>query len=185
MEWNNILTLLASIVTFITALLALIKGWIELRKIKQEISQIKIVANTSEMRDALKMPLEGLWSVSGEFTKYQGVYELHLSTGYANFIWDDHLNRYNVVYSYSVEKNYTYDKIVTAICSGYTFYENKKETSISLIMKIDAFTCKVLLPRSQQFTMTTKNDVVIGKELKEITFLFETSQTKGEIKFLR
>ncbi len=185
---TNILTLTVAILTLLTSILTLIKSWLEIKKLKKSLEHIQIVANPREMKEALIKPLEGLWKVSGSFDKYQGSDTMHYSSGYANFWWNDSLNRYTVVYSYSVSKSHQNTECITAICYGYALEESSKSPkNIVLKMQIENRTSEENLttPMSKEFILETTLTTKVQKSLRELNFPFHTDITNGTITFSR
>jgi len=166
----------------------LVKSWLEIKKLKENLGHIQIVASPREMKEALVQPLEGLWEVNGRFSKFQKSDREHYSSGYANFWWDDSLNRYKVMYSYSVKHVYKDFNCITAICYGNALVEDLKGYQrVVLNMRIESRTSNKDLPepRSQTFEMKTTDRIQIQKELRELKFSFHTEYTDGLIIFRR
>ena len=185
---TNIFTLIVAVLTLLTSILTLIKSWMEIKKLKENLERIQIVANPREMKEALIKPLEGLWSVSGLFEKFQGENVIHYSSGYASFLWDDSLDRYDIVYSYSVSKSHENTDCVTAICRGYALVGNSEfPRNLDLIMKIENITSaeNINNPQSKDFTLKTTFETEIQKSLREMKFSFQTDITNGTIRFSR
>lgn len=185
---TDILTLTVAIFTFLTAISTLLKSWLEIAKLKKSLEHIQVVANPREMKEALVKPLEGLWKVTGTFEKYQGMEDVHYSSGYANFLWDDTHNRYNIVYSYSVSRNFVNTNCVTAICYGYALVEKHKSHQIIILkMQIESITFEknIKVPQSKEFILKTSHKTEISKSLRELKFSFQTDITNGIIIFSR
>lgn len=185
---TDILTLAVAILTLLTCILTLIKSWLEIANLKKSLKHIQVVANPREMKEALIKPLEGLWRVIGNFDKYQGTNAMHYSSGYAIFSWDDTLNRYNIVYSYSVSQSFKNTNCVTAICHGYALVEKHGlHQNVILKMRIENITFEENLtaPQSKEFTLITSLKAEISKSLRELSFSFKTDITNGTISFSR
>ncbi|MGM9564168.1 MAG: hypothetical protein ACI3VQ_08880 [Faecousia sp.] len=93
---------------------------LQIIKLKRELKKANVIINnTTELKNALKKPLEGIWRIHGKFKKYHNIRESHNSNGFAVFEWNDAKKRYDVRYVYSVKKHNGSKDIVTAACSGF------------------------------------------------------------------
>lgn len=178
------------VINLIVSILALGKTWLELKKIKNNLNAIQIVANPIEMRAALKKPLEGKWEVRGEFSCYQGTSKCHFSKGVVLFLWDEERDRYSVTYTYTVYQEYTSESLITAVCNGYAVEEsiaNSSEKFLELTLKMDDYTRDpgIMPPQKGFFTMKTTSQIAIQKTLRELEFELATPYTEGVIKFMR
>lgn len=182
---------ISSIIVLITNVIVLLTSLVEIHKLKKEIKDVKIVINnTMELKEALKSPLEGVWTVSGKYSKYHNITSIHYCSGYAHFYWDELSKRYKVYYTYSVRGEQSDIDLVTAICSGMGLCDEtgdvKNNDKLCLHMSIENRSAK------DNFNNSSKNFEFVSQKIKkknnkinEIIFVFKNSNVDGIIKFTR
>ena len=181
----------SSIMAFITNIIVLLTSLVQIHKLKKEIHDVKIVINnTMELKEALKSPLEGAWTVSGKYIKYHNRNSIHYCAGYVHFYWDELSKRYKVYYTYSVREEQSDIDLVTAICTGIGLCNEigdiKNNDKLCLRMSIENRSAK------DNFNNSSKNFEFISQKVKrknnkinEISFVFKNSNVDGIIKFIR
>lgn len=162
--------------------------FLNLSKIKKELKEVKVVVNnTTELREALKKPLEGIWRVEGQFHLFKGEEMSHNSSGYIFFSWDHVNSRYEVVDVYSVRKENDATDTVTVYCHGFGNVLKDEPISnknpLNLHMKIESNSStheKINFIMRSTHCETTQN----GK-INRLEFIFNYKETKGVISFIK
>lgn len=179
---GSTIALAANIIVFITAI-------IQVYKLKKELKDVKIVINnTSDLRQSLIKPLEGVWEVRGSYTKYHYVVAIHNCTGYAFFYWDDIYKRYNVYYAYSVRKEQESIDLVTAICNGIAVSDENGKVGKKLVIQLTINSRSAIDGVnyfSKIFEFTTNKLIKKEDKINRLEFEFKNSKTEGVIKFIR
>lgn len=182
---------LAAIIAFITNIIILITQLVQVYKLKKELKDVKVVINnTTDLQQALKKPLEGMWEVRGVYTKYHNIIATHNCSGYINFCWNDLYKRYDVFYAYSVRKEQDSSDMVTAICSGITLCDEDgnigKNKKLTLQMKIDN-RCSIdgFNNSSKTFEFISNKIIKNENRICKINFIFKNSNVDGIIEFIR
>lgn len=159
-----------------------------LRKINKELKEARIVVgSTTELREALRKPLEGIWQVSGKFNKLRGNEDRHESHGFVIFYWDHTQSRYDVIDTYSVRKAFDSTDLATVLCQGHGSADKNgfvsKEFPLKLSMRIlsSSTTHESVNFSIQASQWETSSEGKITK----LTFDFRNGLTEGVINFTR
>ena len=123
---------------------------------------------------------DGLWVLTGEFTKFQGENDSFTSVG--RLLLQRSTTGYKVLYCYGVSREYTDQNCVTAICDGSATVEQTEDKNESLHLTCDiiARTSDANLQGNKHFKMTLK-----PQNVNVMTADFITKKTKGKIVFTR
>ncbi len=183
--YMNIADIVIAVLTLLASIISLFTVFYQLGKVRKDLNEIQVVVNTKEMRQALTQPFEGKWSVSGTFTKFQGVNDMHNSSGCVMFNWNAQQENYEVIYMYSVRKAYDNKDVVTAFSSGNARLNDNNKLELNL--KMDSRSAvNNTIEENRTFQLisesTYKNS---GNAIKEIKFSFINKSTAGEIFFRR
>jgi hypothetical protein len=111
----------------------------KLNHLRKELEGAKaIIKDTADLRNAIFHEIEGLWSLVGNFQKFQNIDAQHNSEGFLMLIWIPSKRHYDAIYCYSVSRAGENTALVTAICQGYSDgdLEYKKSFNISLKMRV-------------------------------------------------
>lgn len=180
----------SEIIVLVSNILVLIATLLEIRKLKNELRDKRIVVNNlAELKESLKYPLEGVWKVTGKYSKYHNIVSSYNCSGYAHFYWDNLEKRYNVFYSYSVREEQANEDLATAVCQGTGVCDedgslNKKKLHLLMSIEnrsaVDSFNSS-----SQTFQFISDKVKYNNDRVKEIRFNFKNSNVDGVVKFVR
>ncbi len=165
---------------------AVILQWIQLKNLRAELEGTQLVVKDSaELRTVLQRPLEGIWSLKGEFTKFQGKNSMHFSSGQLTLLWDASKEHYAATYSYSVFPAGESHPLVTAICKGHSYGDvsGRRTKSVTVTFTIESRTSKGT-PSSyrQHFDLELKLDKQ-GITSPKLASTYSVNGTVGQLLF--
>lgn len=177
---------------FITPLIIIIASVVEYvlqkRQIKQLREELVCIKNTSDLREAVMKDLEGTWSLSGKFAKFQGDESRHNSEGILVLTWVPSKNQYDVVYCYSVTKAGHDIALITAICHGCSYGDSHSRSLTKLSIKLSVISRTITFDApnyNRTFEIELKIKRIPGfNQVREMSAHFSTPQTKGILTFL-
>ena len=180
---------LAAVIAIITAILALAKNWLELRKVQRKINELSIVVkDTRDIRDALRKPLEGAWKVAGNFHRYRGLPDSHNTKGLAMLTWIPDKYMYEVFYAYTVFKNSTSLPVITAYSMGVLPAGHDGEISdgneISIILEIEGRTALPEYGAAYQQVFKLEKGTIdrsVTGRVVSVNFVFNNQETNGAL----
>lgn len=148
--------------------------------LKSYITPINKQISLSKLSTKNEIHYEGLWVLTGEFTRFQGEKDTFTSVG--RLLLQRNATGYNILYCYSVSKEYTEQNCVTAICDGTATVEQAKDKKevLHLTCDIIARTSNENLNGNKHFKMT-----LTPNNMDMMTADFITKKTKGKIVFIR
>ena len=132
-----------------------------------------------------KHPYEGIWILSGKFTRFQGASAPHTSVGRLTLVWRDDM--YKAVYCYSVSRAFQ-DSSVTAICEGGTVLERHITGEEQLVVTCNIIartTAKKMRNSSMQFQLILTPQYENDGTILTMTSNFKTANTDGMLRFFR
>ena len=189
-HWAVPLTALTALVTLVVAfadLFTSLQGNERLGKIDATIR------DTEELRQALQKPLEGVWDVTFEYSKFRDVEGRWLATGEAMFFWRPGTQNYDVYVSASlieVDLDATHGDLITwRFFSILPASRGHIDEPFTLELKYVGRTSSVpewgasgnMFARLENITTTKARDAVPV----ELSGEFNGKNTKAVIKFLR
>lgn len=181
-EWGAIIALITNIIVLITTI-------VQVCKLKKELQDVKIVVNnTSDLQHSLRKPLEGIWEVRGNYTKYHDVAATHNCTGYAFFYWNETNKRYDVYYTYSVRKEQESTDLVTAICNGIALSDENGKIDKKLVIQLtinNRSSIDGVNYCSKNFEFVTNKINKKEERINRLEFAFKNVKTEGVICFIR
>lgn len=172
---------------------SVLKVLLELRKIKAEMREIRVVvSDTEEMRTALRKPMEGVWKMNGTFTKYRSVASLHYTRGELHLAWVPLKGSYDALYYYSVQKPGEPNDLITCICRGtmgatqYGMLHDEQDVDIDLEIAGRSARAGYDHPHARAFLLrdgkvTRRN----GGTIIQMQFAFRNGETEGTMTFSR
>lgn len=171
------------------AIVSILKVMMELRKIKAEISELKVVVkDTEEMRIALRKPMEGVWKMNGTFSKYRTIVSPHYTRGELHLTWVPARTSYDALYYYSVQKPNDPNDLITCICRGsmgatqYGLLHNENDVDIDLEIAARSARAGYEYPHARSFLL--RDGKVIRKNggtVTQMQFTFKNTETDGTI----
>jgi hypothetical protein len=76
------------------------------------------IRDTEDIRSALQKPLEGVWHYKLVFSRFFGQDSTYVGMGTAIFLWEPPKRQYQVYIGYSISKEWSQEKLVTAFLTG-------------------------------------------------------------------
>ena len=127
-----------------------------------------------------EMHYDGLWVLTGEFTRFQGEEDSFTSVG--RLLLQRSAAGYKALYCYGVSREYTDQHCVTAICDGIAAVETTEDKGEELHLTCDiiARTSDESLHGNKHFNMT-----LVPQSSDVMTADFVTKKTSGKIVFTR
>lgn len=130
-------------------------------------------------------PYEGVWVLSGEFKRFQGVRAPHTSAGRLVLMWRN--NMYKAVYCYSVSRVFQ-DSVVTAICEGGSVLGSSAAGEEQLVVTCNIIArtaAKKMRNSSMQFQIVLTPQYAANGSIFSMTSEFKTANTDGVLHFIK
>ncbi len=188
---------LGFIVDAILAVIIVVANIVQLivaNKMKHKLDGAQvIIRDTNDLRKALSHDLEGLWSLHGSFSMFQGNPDPYYSEGWLQLTWNPEGCFYNALYAYSVKKSRDIESAITAICTGTSCGDiDGMNNGLVLSMTIQGITCSnVAYSNTSGFQMVLSPTVQQGTNkvyrlVSQVSFGPKGKEdTHGELVFTR
>lgn len=143
------------------------------------------VSRPLPMARQAKHPYEGIWVLSGNFTRFQGANVPHTSAGRLVLMWRN--NMYKALYCYSVSRAFQ-DSSVTAICEGGSVLGRSAAGEEQLVVTCNIIartTVKKMRNSSMQFQLVLTPQYAGDGSILSMTSEFKTANTDGVLRFIK
>ena len=151
-----------------------------------------VIRDTQDLRDSLCKPLEGIWSYSLEYERFHEKEEKNWrAAGKAVFIWRSATSTYDVYIGAKVTEEYKPDVLVAFFLEGTLatgrsgWPEHQPTIDAKYLARKGAEEYKDPSRDQLQYTKLDYKRDIDRKHANELTGCFETTKTKGTVRFRR